>query len=200
MLASIHPLGERAKGNRWGVTATAYVAGSLAGGLVLGGLAGLLGELLASVLEIPGAARVALVAMIAVAAAATDLRLFGLRIPTPHRQVNEDWLNRYRGWVYGVGYGFQLGLGVTTVVTTAALYAAIALAVLAGSLAGGLLIGGLFGLVRGLAILPGARITTHDHLRLFHRTLDARARLATRLAGVAEVVLVLAVLGGLVAT
>ena len=35
------------------------------------------------------------------------------------RQVNEDWMARYRGWAYGAGFGLQLGLGVVTIVTTA---------------------------------------------------------------------------------
>ena len=35
MLASIPPLGERARHNRWSVTVTAYVLGSVVGGLAL---------------------------------------------------------------------------------------------------------------------------------------------------------------------
>ncbi|HEV7196178.1 MAG TPA: hypothetical protein VGN19_09570, partial [Pedococcus sp.] len=46
MLSSISPLGERARNSRWWVTTTAYLVGSLAGGLALGGLAGLVGRLL----------------------------------------------------------------------------------------------------------------------------------------------------------
>ena len=42
--------------------------------------------------------------------------------PGPRRQVNERWLDEYRGWVYGLGFGAQLGLGVTTVITSAATY------------------------------------------------------------------------------
>ena len=37
MLASIHPLGERARHNRFWITATAYIAGSVAGGASLVG-------------------------------------------------------------------------------------------------------------------------------------------------------------------
>ena len=40
-------------------------------------------------------------------------------VPGPRRQVDERWLDRYRGWVYGVGYGSQLGLGIVTVVIVA---------------------------------------------------------------------------------
>src|SRR5919202_1077090 len=41
MLASITPLGERARGSRWWRTATAYVIGSAAGGTLLGAAAAL---------------------------------------------------------------------------------------------------------------------------------------------------------------
>ena len=46
MLASIHPLGERARHNRFWITATAYIAGSVAGGAVAGGIAGAVGAAL----------------------------------------------------------------------------------------------------------------------------------------------------------
>ena len=31
-------------------------------------------------------------------------------VPSPGRQVNHRWLDEFRGWVYGLGYGAQLGL------------------------------------------------------------------------------------------
>src|SRR6267143_1292208 len=115
MLASIHPLGERARNSRWGITVTAYLLGSAAGGAGAGAAAGWL------------------VATACLLATAVELRAGGLRLPTVRRQVDEDWLARYRGWVYGVGFGFQLGLGAVTIVTTAGVYLAWALALLSGS-------------------------------------------------------------------
>ena len=82
----------------------------------------------------------AALALLAVAGIAADLRLGDLRLPTVRRQVDNRWLNRYRGWVYGVGFGFQLGLGVVTVVTTSAVYLAFAAAMLSGSPAAGAMI------------------------------------------------------------
>jgi hypothetical protein len=193
MLSSIHPLGERAKGNRWSVTATAFVIGSLAGGLAAGGLAGLLGSIARAAVAPPPWVVPVLAATIMAAAVALDLRLFGLRLPTVHRQVDENWLNEYRGWVYGLGYGVQLGLGVVTVVNTAAIYAALAMAFLTGSIGGGLIIGGAFGLLRGLAIVPGGTITSLERLRHFHRRLDRWARATDRLAPVGEMVVALTV-------
>ena len=56
MLASIHPLGERSRRQRWGVTFGAFVAGSLAGGVLVGSAAGLAGHLLDPHLGTSGAA------------------------------------------------------------------------------------------------------------------------------------------------
>jgi sulfite exporter TauE/SafE len=46
MLSSISPLGERARSSRWWVTTAAYLLGSLAGGLALGGIAAMVGSVL----------------------------------------------------------------------------------------------------------------------------------------------------------
>jgi len=46
MLASIHPLGERARRSRWGVTVTAYLLGSVAGGAGAGAALGAVGAIL----------------------------------------------------------------------------------------------------------------------------------------------------------
>ena len=58
MLSSIHPLGERARHNRWSVTAAAYLLGSIAGGTIVSAVAATLGQLM----SIPGAAASALAA------------------------------------------------------------------------------------------------------------------------------------------
>ena len=110
MLTSISPLGERARGNRWPVTVAAYVLGSGVAGAAVGGVLGLLGDLLLRPLPLVAAA-------VCLAAAAADLA--GL-LPRGSRQVDEDWLVRYRGWVYGLAFGGQLGVGVATIVTSAA--------------------------------------------------------------------------------
>jgi len=154
MLASISPLGERARGQRFGVTATAYVIGSVVGATLLGALFGALGRL--TVAGIGLDLRTAVLAGMAVLAAVVDRR--PRRIPSWHRQVNEDWLSHYRGWVYGVGFGFQLGLGLVTIVTTASVYLMWAAALLSGSVGVGALIGGVFGLARALPVLDGVRV------------------------------------------
>jgi Cytochrome C biogenesis protein transmembrane region len=191
MLASINPLGERARQTRWGRTVAWYLAGSTAGGLTIGAIAGLLGAALHRASPSP-----TLLGFLAVSAClvglALDVGFVGAHRPTVHRQVNQDWLTRYRGWVYGGGFGFQLGLGVVTVVNTSTIYVAFALAVLAGSVGAGLLIGGVFGFVRALPMLIVGR--AHEPARM--RTIMGRVHRwsgAAAAAALASLVLVAAV-------
>src|SRR5215471_10338742 len=153
MLASINPLGERVRRTRWGRTMTWYLLGSTAGGAAIGALAGALGAGLHTLLSPTRTVLAVAVAVVCAAGVVLDLGVGRLTLPTVHRQVNEDWLAKYRGWVYGTAFGFQLGLGVATIVTTATVYVALALAVLSGSLIGGVVIGATFGLVRALPLL-----------------------------------------------
>lgn len=193
MLASIHPLGERGRNQSWALTVSAFVAGSVLGAAAIGAALGLVGRWL----DLPGTPSSvltgALVAVLAVAGLVLDLRLGGLRVPTIHRQVDEQWLQRYRGWVYGGSFGFQLGLGVVTVVNSFTVYLALALAFFSGSAAAGLLIGATFGLVRGATVFAVADVREPDQLRTLHRRLKAWEPTAHRLAvGVQAVVAVTA--------
>ncbi|MDQ3344102.1 MAG: hypothetical protein M3425_00075 [Actinomycetota bacterium] len=197
MLSSITPLGERGRNRTWGATAALYVLGSVLGGATLGGLLGGLGATVAQ-LWWPGPGWLALlVAAACLLAVACDLG--GLGLPTIHRQVNEDWLHRYRGWVIGLGFGVQLGLGVVTIVTTAAVYLTFALALLTASVTAGLAIGGTFGLVRALPVLALGRVTTPQRLVGAHRLVSALAPAVRRGAiaaqGLAAAIAVLAVAG-----
>jgi len=182
MLSSITPFGERGRHNRFGVTATAFVIGAIAGGTTLGALCGWIGSWLP---ERSSAIDALAVVVLAAAGAVVD----ATGVPTVKRQVNEDWLNRYRGWVYGAGFGAQLGFGLVTVVTSAATYVAFGLALLTGSVAGGAAIGFTFGAIRGLSLLLARNIESPDELRTFHRRLDARAPGNARLGVVAQVLI-----------
>src|SRR5438552_14852680 len=121
MLTSITPLGERRRGNRWWLTTAALVLGCVLAGAGAGALAGGLGHAILSGVSV--AWRLALVAAALAAGLLLDLGRRRRLLPTVRRQVNEDWLRAYRGWVYGLGFGIQLGTGVATVVTTSAVYA-----------------------------------------------------------------------------
>jgi sulfite exporter TauE/SafE len=165
MLASINPLGERSRNRTWWVTATWYLAGSVVGAGVMGLSAGAIGRAIDELLA-PTETMVAAVAgLLGLVALAFELQLGGLVLPTVRRQVDENWIRRYRAWVYAGGFGVQLGLGVVTVVTTASVYLTWAFAVLTGSLVGGLLIGVTFGLARAMPILLVSHVESPGELR-----------------------------------
>jgi hypothetical protein len=187
MLGSIHPLGERARHSRWWLTVTAFVAGSAAAGLGLGWLVGFAGGLAAP--AVPIATRLGTLAALAAAGLVLDAQVFGGRLPTVHRQVNEDWLTAYRGWVYGGGFGFQLGLGVLTVVSISAVYSMLAAAFLSGSATAGAAIGGTFGLLRALPALTVAGVRSAPQLGRLDARIRRWDRPSLRLALAAEAVL-----------
>jgi len=184
MLSSISPLGERARASRWWVTTTAYVLGSLVGGLALGGLSGLLGSVLPTTWRSSPWA-LGLAAVLLLVGLALDLRLGGLALPSWRRQVDEQWLSRYRGWVYGVGFGAQLGFGLVTIITSSTTYAVVLLALLSGSPAAGLLIGGVFGLVRALPSVLMAGVRDRAALHRIFSTVEMWAKPAEAIARVA---------------
>jgi hypothetical protein len=199
MLASINPLGERGRGNRYWITVTAYSIGSVLGGLAAGAFVGAVGAALSSMAAIDVERLAWLVAALAITAFVVEVG--GVRVPSMHRQVDESWLGVYRGWVYGLGFGVQLGLGVTTVVTTASLYVVFIVAAMSGSFTVGILIGATFGLVRALPILTTADARDPSRLRLRLARFSAgarRARLATAVAvaGLALTAVVTSAAGG----
>jgi hypothetical protein len=199
MLGSITPLGERGRGARWGRTVVAFVLGSVAAGAGLGLVLGWAGGAVVQLLGPPtGALRWVLVAAVA-AGILLDARLFGLRLPSVRRQVNEDWLRRYRDWVYGLAFGFQLGLGVVTIVSISAVYLTFLSVFLLASPAWGALIGGVFGLLRALPVLGTAPIRRTDQLAALDRALRRWDRPAWRVAVAGEVVMVMVATLGAVA-
>jgi hypothetical protein len=118
--------------------------------------------------------------VLALASAAADAQVFGIRVPYHRRQVNEYWLDDYRSWVYGGGFGFQIGIGVATYIMSSAVVLLVLLGALTGEPLVALGIGTLFGFVRGLGVLPGARLTDPAKLAAFHSVFDARAEWSRR--------------------
>ena len=136
-----------------------------------------------AVLVAAGLTQVVLVATaVALASVALifDLAASRLRLPRYGRQVNEDWMSMYRGWVYGGGYGLQLGAGLTTIVTAALVYLVFALCLLSASWTAGGALGAVFGLSRGLALLSVRHVDDTEGLVAFHRRLQRIAPLARR--------------------
>ncbi len=100
---------------------------------------------------------------------ASDIGVGGFRLPVHYRQVNERWLDQFRPWVYGAGFGWQIGTGLATYIVTAAVYLMVLLSALTGNGWLALGMGTLFGFVRGLSVYLGRSITSGDALRSFHQ-------------------------------
>lgn len=180
MLSTITPIGERGRNNRYSRTAAWFVAGAVLGGATLGlGAAALAAGVAA--LDLSDDALVAAVALLGGLTIASDLNLGGFRLPSHTRQVNETWLDQYRSWVYGGGFGWQIGVGLATYVTTAAVYLMLAIAALTGSPLAAFAVVTGFGLVRGLAVLLGRRLTSPQRMMALHRRLDQLLPTAQRL-------------------
>jgi hypothetical protein len=185
MLSTITPVSERAKGNSYPRTVAWFVAGAVVGGATLGSamapLAGVLRALDPSeTVVVTAAAGAALIA------ALSDSGVVGVRLPIHRRQVNERWLDQYRAWVYGAGFGWQIGCGVATYITTAAVYLVIVLGALTGEPVVALALGTAFGTLRGLAVLLTRHLDSPAALLAFHRRFTAAGPAAGRAAIVTE--------------
>lgn len=192
MLASITPLGERGRQSRWAVTVTAFLLGATVAGAVAGAALGWLGGLAGL------SSNTRLAVLLVALAVAILLDLLPRRIPGPRRQVDERWLDEYRGWVYGIGYGSQLGLAVSTVVSSAATYVALMAAFLSASPGAGAVVLGCFGAVRGLTPLAASGVRSQRELLDFHRALTrwrGRARWGAVAAQAGALLIALAVAG-----
>jgi hypothetical protein len=171
MLTSINPGAERGRRHRYSVTAAWFILGGVLGGLTLGLVAALLAASVTAVgLSID--ARVAIGAGAALLAVLVDQGAVGIEMPVLRRQVNERWLDEFRGWFYGIGFGWQIGVGVATYVMTAAVGLTVVLAGLSGRPVAAAAICTLFGLVRGSWVLLTVRVRSADELRSLLRHID----------------------------
>jgi hypothetical protein len=176
MLASISPFGERARGQRWGVTVGAYVVASTVGGAFVAGVLGAIGRVVLAPLHAGRdhtTVALGVIAAVAVAGLLVDAGFGGAKLPGPARQVDENWLSSYRGWVYGAGYGLQLGAAFTTIVSASITYVAFACALLANSIVAAALIGAVFGFARATPQLLTAHVDDPASLRAVMQRFDA---------------------------
>lgn len=164
MLSSITPLGERSRNSRWSRTVAGYVIGSVLSAVLVGSLLGALGSLLSDSFRSSPPVLAALAATF-VLGYAVDRRAQGDGVPSWRRQVDREWIGRYRGWVTGLGFGLQLGLGFVTIITSTTTYAVFLAQALTGRWWAGALIGLVFGLVRALplVLVRGAHSPRHLH-------------------------------------
>ena len=188
MLTSINPISERGRQHRFGVTAGWFIVGGVLGGLTLGIVAALVSALV-SALALSLEVRVAIGAAAAFLAVLLDVGALGVRVPVIRRQVNERWLDEFRGWFYGIGFGWQIGVGFATYVMTAAVGLVVLLAALTAQPAIALSICVLFGLVRGCWVLLTARIRTPEGLRTLLGRLDRHEEPVRRAVMILELAL-----------
>ncbi len=199
MLSSIHPFGERSRNNSFRFTVGAHILGSALGGLALGAVAGLIGLVVTGVASPSDTVRIGLVAAFSVAALVLEATSQERLLPTRTRQVNENWIQSYRGWVYGGGWGAELGFGISTIISTTLVHLLVVAMVLIGSFWASLLLGLVFGTARGASVLAARSVDSPERLRTFHHRLDAyRARSRTGAVaalGIASLVGVIATTG-----
>jgi MFS family permease len=172
MLSTITPMAEAGRGHRFRTTAAWFLIGSVIGGATLGALMALMGVGIGA-LQVSSSSVLWIVGVAALVAAASDGRVAGFHLPGHDRQVNERWLDRYRYWVYGAGFGWQIGVGLATYIMTAGLYLLIFMGAAADDPLIAIGLGTLFGLVRGLAVYLAADLTTREKLLRFHARFEA---------------------------
>jgi len=172
MLSTVTPLAESGRGHRYRWTATWFFLGAVLGGATTGSVAAVAAVGIGA-LDLSAPTTYAIAGVAAVCAAGLDGRLLGPPIPHHRRQVNEDWLGRYRAWVYGAGFGWQIGTGVATYIMSAGVYLVIVLAALTGDPRSALVVCVTFGAVRGSMVLIGARITSAERLARVHERFEA---------------------------
>jgi hypothetical protein len=170
MLSTITPITEQGRGRRYAATVPWYLLGALAGGATLGGVAALV-SIAVGAADVPQMTVFAIIGLSALVSIFSDLGVKGFRLPRHSRQVDRLWLDHYRSWVYGTGFGWQIGVGLATYIVTTAVYMTVLIAILTGSPLQALTIGLVFGVVRGLAIFLGVKATTLEGLRALHRGL-----------------------------
>lgn len=194
MLSTITPIGERARRYTYRGTATWFVLGAILGGATLGAVSALLAAGVGS-LDLHPSTALAAGGAAALVGAASDAKLGGFRLPGHTRQVNEVWLDRYRSWVYGAGFGWQIGVGFATFIVTAAVYLLVVLAALTGEPLTAFLVCTGFGFLRGLAVLLARTATTPERMQALHRWFDQLSAPSWRATIAAQVVVGLVALG-----
>jgi hypothetical protein len=193
MLSTLTPLGERGRGHRYAPAAAWFVVGAVTGGLCLGAaLAGL--ALVVAAAHVPAGMRAVLALVAATVALTSDFPAVPVSLPIHHRQVNERWLDHYRTWVYGAGFGWQIGTGFATYITSAAVYLLVVLAALTGEPWVALVIGAVHGVVRGTGVFVSARVKTPNDLLALHRRVSALAPFAQAAVLLAESLVIAAMI------
>ena len=171
MLSKITPMAEPTRNYTYRGTVAWFVVGATVGGATLG-IPVALAAAGVGALDLSPEVALGLATLAAAVTAASDAQLGGFRLPGHRRQVDDTWLDTYRSWVYGGGFGWQIGVGLATFIVTAAVYLTIVLAALTGSPAVAFGICVLFGFTRGLAVLISRSVTSPERLAHLHQRFE----------------------------
>jgi hypothetical protein len=188
MLSKITPMAEPTRNYTYRGTVAWFVVGATLGGATLGVPVALAAAGIGA-LDLAPEVALGLAGVAAAVCAASDAQLGGFRLPGHRRQVDDTWLDTYRSWVYGGGFGWQIGVGLATFIVTAAVYLTMVLAALTGSPVVAFAICLLFGFTRGLAVLISRTATSPERLGRLHQRFDALAPVSRRLTIGFQVVL-----------
>lgn len=192
MLSKITPMGEPTRNYTYRGTVAWFVAGAVVGGMSLGVVVALLAAGVGA-LDLSSTTTLAIAGVAAAVTAASDANLGGFRLPGHSRQVDDTWLDNYRSWVYGGGFGWQIGVGLATFIVTAGVYLTIVLAALTGEPAVAFAICVLFGFTRGLAVLFARGVTSPERLQQLHLRFEELATVSRQVTiGVQAVLAVVA--------
>jgi hypothetical protein len=141
---------------RWLVSVSLYVVACISTAVLLGALLGALGHLLRHALRgiAPAWLGVALVGLLAIAYALSDLGVVDLPRPTLMHAVPATWWRWWQPYGAALAYGAALGLGVTTRIYFGSFYVVCAWCILQGDVAYGALLLGAYGAARALVMFP----------------------------------------------
>lgn len=171
MLGTVTPLGERARGNRYSVTAGFLIVGAVIGGVTVAILVWMLRIAVGA--DPHPSTSLSILFVASLLAVLIDLKPGASSNLGLKRQVSEEWVYTYKGWAYGLGFGIQLGAGVLTIVSSAQILLALLAASIAPTLGGVAMIGGLIGVTRGAPVLMTSHVSSPDGLITLGRQVEA---------------------------
>lgn len=146
--------------------------GSTFGGGALGVVGGLAAWFLNATFDPASSVRTIVVVVAAMTALGFEATNRERLLPSRTRQVNENWIQTYRGWIYGGGFGAELGFGLSTIITTSLIHLLVVSMIFVGSFAAAFSLGLTFGVVRGATVLFARGVDSPEALRSFHHRLD----------------------------
>lgn len=147
---------------RWFIATTLYIGACLSTSLLLGMLLSSFGLFLqhiscsASVCGPLSFIETALIGIMAVAYAFSDVGIFCLPRPKLMYAIPVTWWRSWRPYGAAVAYGAALGLGVMTRVQFGAFYVLCLLCILKGDIAYGAALMGTYGAARALMLIPAS--------------------------------------------